>query len=52
MSKDKQLDHKTIQEAQDYKNHLDQLDIKTLWEELDKLVPEDQTQNTHTTLPG
>jgi hypothetical protein len=49
MSKDKRLDHKVLEEAQNYKDQLDQLDVKTLWEELDKLVPEDQT---HTTLPG
>ena len=52
MSKDKRLDPKVIEEAQNYKDHLDNLDIKSLWEELDKLVPEDQTHKTHTTLPG
>jgi gentisate 1,2-dioxygenase len=41
MSKDKRLDHEVLQESQNYKNHLDQLDIKTLWEELDKLVPKE-----------
>lgn len=48
MSKDKRLDPKVIEEAQNYKDHLDNLDIKSLWEELDKLVPEDQTHTTHT----
>ena len=48
MSKDKRLDPKVIEEAQNYKDHLDNLDIKSLWEELDKLVPEDQTHKTHT----
>ena len=41
MSKNKRLDHKTLEEAQNYKDQLDQLDIKTLWEELDKLVPKE-----------
>lgn len=50
MSKGKRLDHIVLQESQDYKDHLDQLDIKSLWQELDKLVPSEQ--NTHTTLPG
>jgi gentisate 1,2-dioxygenase len=52
MSEDRRLDHKVLEEAQNYKDQLDRLDIKTLWEELDKLVPEDQTHKTHTTLPG
>jgi hypothetical protein len=36
------LDHKVLQESQNYKDQLDKLDIKTLWEELDKLIPPDK----------
>jgi hypothetical protein len=51
MTKRERLDHKVLQESQDYKDQLDQLDIKSLWEELDQLIPQD-TKQTHTTLPG
>ncbi len=42
MSKSKRLDHKVLEETQNYKDQLDELDIKTLWEELDKLIPSDK----------
>jgi hypothetical protein len=35
------LDLEALQEAQDYKARLDQLDLKEMWEHLDQLVPPD-----------
>jgi hypothetical protein len=42
MTKGERLDYKVLQESQNYKDQLDKLDIKTLWKELDKLIPPDK----------
>ena len=38
----KRLDLKAIEEASKHRVYLDQLDLKTMWEELDLLGPEDK----------
>jgi hypothetical protein len=35
------LDLRVLQETQDYKERLDQLELKEMWEALDQLVPQD-----------
>jgi hypothetical protein len=35
------LDLQVIQEAQALREQLDRLDLKEMWEQLDKLVPQD-----------
>jgi hypothetical protein len=35
------LDLQVLQEAQDYKAQLDQLELKEMWAQLDQLVPQD-----------
>ena len=42
MSKHKRIDLEAIKEASKQREYLDQLDLKTMWEELDLLVPEDK----------
>lgn len=42
MSKHKRIDIEAIEEASKQREYLDQLDLKTMWEELDLLVPKDK----------
>jgi hypothetical protein len=38
------LDHKALQEAQDFKVKLDLLELREMWETLDRLVPPEQPE--------